>query len=86
MKLLIIDEVSMVSNINLAYLHLCLEELFGGSDWFVSMNVIFAGDLLQLPPVNGSPAFESVNSKFILSKLAALLPSTYGKTQLFMTN
>ena len=62
----------MVSNINLAYLHLDLEELFGGSDWFGSMNVIFAGDLLQLPPVNGAPAFESVNSKFIQSKLGCI--------------
>ena len=72
MKLLIIDEVSMVSNINLAYLHLRLEELFGGSDWFGSMNVIFAGDLLQLPPVNGAQAFESVNNKFIQSKLGCI--------------
>ena len=31
LKLLIIDEVSMLSNLNLAYIHLRLEELFGGS-------------------------------------------------------
>ena len=36
------------------------------------MNVIFAGDLLQLRPVNGAPAFESVNSKFIQSKLGCI--------------
>ena len=29
LRLLIIDEVSMVSNLNLAYIHLCLDELFG---------------------------------------------------------
>ena len=31
LKLIIIDEVSMLSNLNLAYIHLRLEELFGGS-------------------------------------------------------
>ena len=31
------------------HLHFC--ELFGGDEWFVSVNVLFAGDLLQLPPV-----------------------------------
>ena len=30
LKLVIIDEVSMLSNLNLAYIHLRLEELFGG--------------------------------------------------------
>ena len=52
LKLVIIDEVSMLSNLNLAYIHLRLDELFDGTDWFGSMNVIFVGDLLQLPPVN----------------------------------
>ena len=31
LKLIIIDEVSMLSKLNLAYIHLQLEELFGGS-------------------------------------------------------
>ena len=31
-KIIIIDEVSMVSSLNLAYIHLRLEELFGGND------------------------------------------------------
>ena len=72
LKLLIIDEISMVSNLNLAYLHLRLEEIFGGSDWFGLMNVIFVGDLLQLPPVKGAPIFESVNNKAIQSKLGCI--------------
>ena len=45
LKLVITNEVSMLSSLNLAYIHLCLEELFGGSDWFGSMNVMFVGDL-----------------------------------------
>ena len=30
LKMIIVDEVSMVSSLNLAYMHLRLEELFGG--------------------------------------------------------
>ena len=30
----IIDEVSIVASLNLAYIHLGLEELFGGNKWF----------------------------------------------------
>ena len=36
-KLIIIDEVSMLSSLTLAYIHLRLEELFGGDQWFGSM-------------------------------------------------
>ena len=38
-KLFIIDEISMVSSLNLAYMHLGLEELFGGDEWFGSRNM-----------------------------------------------
>ena len=69
MKLLIIDEISMVSSLNLAYIHLRLEELFGGEDWFGDVNILFVGDLLQLQPVNGKPAFESVDRKSVWHKL-----------------
>ena len=50
LKLIIIDEVSMLSNLNLAYIHLRLEELFSGSDdeYFGSMNMLFVGNILQL--------------------------------------
>ena len=71
LKLVITDEVSMLSSLNLAYIHLCLE-LFGGSDWFGSMNVMFVGDLLQLPPVNGLPVFCRLTNKAISSKLGCL--------------
>ena len=71
LKLVIIDEVSMLSNLNLAYIHLRLEELFGGTEWFGSINVMFVGDLLQLPPVNGDPVFCKLNSKAV-SKLGCM--------------
>ena len=45
-KVFIVDEVSMVSSLNLAYLHLRLEELFGSNDWFGGKNILFVGDIL----------------------------------------
>ena len=68
-KIIVIDEVSMVSSLNLAYIHLRLNELFGGNDWFGSRNMIFVGDLLQLQPVNGSPVFERITNKTLSYKL-----------------
>ena len=68
LKFVVIDEISMLSNLNLTYVHLRLEELFGGTDWFGSINIIFVGDLLQLPPVNGDPVFCKLNYK-AMSKL-----------------
>ena len=45
----IVDEVSMVSSFNFAYMHLRLNELFGGDDWFGSKNMlIWVHNLLQL--------------------------------------
>ena len=72
LKLLVIDEVSMVSSLNLTYIHLRLQELFGGDDWFGGRNVLFVGDLLQLQPVNGSPVFEKMSKSTILHKLGCL--------------
>ena len=45
-KMFIIDEISMVSSLNLAYIHMRLEELFGEGEWFGSRNMLFVGDLL----------------------------------------
>ena len=53
LRLLIIDEVSMVSSLNLAYIHLCLDEIFAKDEWLGCVNVLFVGDILQLPTVNG---------------------------------
>ena len=59
-KLVIINEMSMVSNLTLSYIHLHMDELFGdlhahqccwGSDanWFGSVNMLFVGNLPQQP-------------------------------------
>ena len=68
-KLFFIDKISTVSSMNLTVVHMRLEELFGSSEWFGSRNMLFVGDLLQLPPVHGSPVFEKVATKSILSQL-----------------
>ena len=66
--LIIVDEISMVSSLTLTYMHLKLEELFGGDDWFGSRNMMFVGDL-QLQPVNGNPVFQNITQKALLHKL-----------------
>ena len=66
LKLLIV-EVSMLSSLNLEYIHLHLEEVFGDDTWFGSVNVLFVGDLLQMPTVNGRPVFKKVVRKAILA-------------------
>ena len=68
-KMVVIDEVSMLSSLNLAYMHLRLEKLFGGNEWFGSKNVLFEGYLLQLPPVSGKPVFDRITTKSLLFKL-----------------
>ena len=40
LKIIIVDEVSMVSNLNLTYLHLRLDDIYGSNDWFGSKNNI----------------------------------------------
>ena len=74
LKLIIIDETSMLSSLNLAYIHLRLEELFGGAgdDYFGSMNMLFIGDILQLPPVTGSPVFSKLCNKLIASRMGSI--------------
>ena len=72
-KVFIIDEIFMVSSLNLAYIHLRLEELFGSNDWFGSKNMLFVGNLLQLQPVNGHPAFEKIIQKSLQHKLGCAM-------------
>ena len=58
LELLVIVEVSMLSCFNLAYIHLRLQEIFGGTEWFGGVNMLFVGDVLQLPPVTKLDASE----------------------------
>jgi len=60
LKLLIIDEVSMVSSLTLLYIHLRLSEIMSSSELFGSISVVFFADFLQLPPVKGNQPFIAV--------------------------
>ncbi|KAL9977715.1 hypothetical protein ACROYT_G015152 [Oculina patagonica] len=59
LKLLIIDEISMVSNNMLLHIHQRLKEIFGTltSNMFAGISIIAVGDLLQLPPIKQKPIF-----------------------------
>ena len=36
------------------------------------MNVLFVGDILQLPPVNGTPVFDILTNKSVASKVGCM--------------
>jgi len=59
LKLLIIDEISMVSNNRLLHIHQRLKEIFGtsSSKLFAGISIIVVGDLHQLPPIQQKPIF-----------------------------
>ena len=65
-RIIIIDEISMVSHLMLAFIHKRLDEIFGNSNKmtypFGNMNILLFGDLLQLPPVNEKPVFARVTA------------------------
>ena len=67
LKLVIIDEVSMVSADLLYKLHLRLCEIFPDNEEepFAGIGIIFVGDLLQLKPIKGNYIFDAPkNSHF----------------------
>ena len=76
----------MISSLNLAYMHLRLEELFGGHSWFGGENVIFVGDLLQLQPVNGSPVFEMISKKSLFPMKILFVQSTKYNSPMIVTD
>lgn len=57
-KLIIIDEISMVSNITLAKMHRRLTEIKENNEIFGNVNMLVFGDLLQLPSVNAPYVFD----------------------------
>ncbi|GFX42451.1 ATP-dependent DNA helicase [Trichonephila clavipes] len=58
-KCIIIDEVSMIECDVLHKINLRLQEITGVHDQpFGNLNIIFCGDLHQLPPVNASPVYK----------------------------
>eukprot|EP00116_Pleurobrachia_bachei_P000093 sb/3460355/ len=75
--LLIIDEISMVSNVQLFYTHLRLGQIFGEKNGpFGGKAVIVFGDLLQLPPVNANPVFTPISAD-LARELTGALPTKH---------
>ena len=58
-KVILIDEISMVSNILLLHIHQRLIEILGTSEElpFAGLSIIAFGDLYQLPPINQRPIY-----------------------------
>ena len=65
LKVIIIDEIYMVSNELLFYVDLRLNEIFGSvnNDPFTGITVVVVGDLLQVPPVRGCPVYAGYKNK-----------------------
>ena len=62
----LIDQISMVSNICLLYINKRLCEIFGcsKSQPFANLSIPVVGDLLQLPPIKAPQIFEPNNNRF----------------------
>lgn len=88
--LLIIDEISMVSNITLMYINLCLCKIYNTTDtdngWFGKIHVLFFGDLLLLSPVMQSPPFVCLSSKEFQNTYLAYMLVIFGKIYLHTAN
>ena len=71
LKVIIIDEISLVSSDMLYTIHMRLKEIFNTplTDLFANLNVILVSDLLQIPPVQGSLVFKTpLNLKYQANK------------------
>lgn len=60
LKLIIIDEISMVGNTTLLHIHQRLKEIFdtNNSQLFAGISIIALGDLYQLPPIQRKLVFD----------------------------
>ena len=61
LKLIIIDEISMVSNIGLLHIHQRLKEIFvtPSTELFSGISILAVGDFFQLPPIRSATAFSN---------------------------
>ena len=62
----LIDEISMVSNNRLLHIHKRLCEIFGclESQPFTNLSILVVGDLLQLLPIKAPQIFEPYSNGF----------------------
>ena len=61
LKLIIVDEISMVTNTTVLHIHQRLKEIFNtpNSELFARISFIAVGDLYQLPPIRRRAVFEN---------------------------
>ncbi|XP_018308806.1 LOW QUALITY PROTEIN: ATP-dependent DNA helicase PIF1-like [Mycetomoellerius zeteki] len=75
-SLIIIDEVSMITNLILMYIHLRLSEIYDTTDcddgWFGQKHILLFGNLLQLPPVYEDSVFIQLIAENIRKYLGSL--------------
>ena len=59
LRLIVVDELSMISNNKLLHIHQRLKEIFGTSvsKLFADISIICVGDFYQLPPIREKPVF-----------------------------
>ena len=73
---IIIDEISMVSNIIFLYIHLRLCEIFNTNNsadpFFGKINIILFGGLLQLPPVKEDFPFIQVSKEKLVNNVGGM--------------
>ena len=62
-EVVIIDEMSMIAADFLFNINQRMKDLFDSKDEFGGRALVLAGDLLQLPPVNGTAIFKAPRSK-----------------------
>jgi hypothetical protein len=65
LKLIIIDEISMVGNITLLHIHQRLKDIFGvpSIDLCADISIIAVGDLYQLPPIKKKAIFDDYKNE-----------------------
>uniref|UniRef100_A0A1X7TX44 ATP-dependent DNA helicase n=1 Tax=Amphimedon queenslandica TaxID=400682 RepID=A0A1X7TX44_AMPQE len=49
-----------------------MNDLFESDEWFRGKNVLFVGDILQLPPVCGEPVFDKVTASTLKNRLGSM--------------
>ena len=67
LKVIIIDEISMVSNKLLLHIHQRLCEIFGCTtdNPFAGISIITCGDFYQLPPIQQKPVYANFNDSML---------------------
>ena len=66
LRCIIVDEVSMVSNVLLLFMDLRMGEVFDPNSTFGGVKTFIAfGDLLQLPPVKADPPFVKLSANLV---------------------